>query len=204
MRTLNKLLLRLFLVMTLIGAFIMGRWSTGTSLIDYLTPKDKDGPYSDRRETNFLAIADDWKKYLAAHDGYIAEDIYRSLLRFDPNIRYDEFRDVYFTYLPVRLNPDLAKNPKYIVFSYFPWRLGTDAEWKYYADGTWEKVQLANQSEANLAITDGDVWIHDIPKLGLPDWNKVGGRDAWVAKNKDQLHWDETLREYVVTTQPAK
>jgi hypothetical protein len=158
----------------------------------------------DRREANFLAIADYWKEYLKAKDGYIDNDPYRGMLSSNSHISFDALRDVRFVpYLPIRLNTDLAQNPRYVVFSYCPSELGDDAEWKYYADGTWTKVILANRSRVDAATPDGDTWVRDFPKTGFPNWRSVEERDMWVAKNMNRLRWDEQLREYVVTTQPA-
>jgi hypothetical protein len=90
------------------------------------------------------------------------------------------------------------------VFSYRPSFPSGESNWEYYADGSWAKVPVVNRSAVDAGSTDVDKWVHDFPKTGLSDWKVPGERDAWVAKNKNRLRWDEQLREYVVATQPAQ
>jgi len=75
----------------------------------------------DGREDNFLATVKDWKTFMTKNDGFIPEDPYRGLLASSPDWTFNSLRDVYFApYLPPRLNPDVSKNPRYVVFSYRP------------------------------------------------------------------------------------
>jgi hypothetical protein len=190
-----------FLVLLIaIGVLTFWIGHTWTRILEHVFPPPiiADTAIQDHREETFLAIVDDWKAYLAAKEGYVDGDPYRGILESNPHVSFDALRDVHFVpYLPVRLNTVLSKNPKYVVFSYFPWELGGDVEWKYYADGTWSKVFLANRSKLEAATPDGDTWVHDFPKTGFPNWTSIEARNAWVAKNRAQIQWDTQLREYV-------
>src|SRR5258707_1828499 len=132
--------LSLFVVIGI--AFIVGRWSTHFPEFYLLANPFPEHADYDIRETNFLALVDSWNKFIAANDGYIAGDTYRSLLNSGYVKTFDELREAYFSpWLPPRLNPQLVKNPKWFVFSFYPTYYVSDFVWEYYADGCWLKLR---------------------------------------------------------------
>lgn len=144
---------------------------------------------SDDQIGGFDDLVQRWNRYVALSDGYLAPDPYRGMLdsgvvKWFHDVKYMEFA----AYLPPRLNPKLSENPHTVVW----WENRDDFEetWYAYADGTWKRVPYGKQQ-----YEDTD-WRSKLKAAGYPEWRSTEEAEAWLAKNRGSLVWDEQLHLY--------
>ena len=145
------------------------------------------------------------KSYLIKNDGYIPSDPYRALIDSGELEAFSDFfiggdivRFEVLT-LPARINPDISKNPKEILFYVERHSLGE--VWICYFDGSWERESdLGTTNERGLSSHGESLrrWYLKFHQAGYPYWISVSEKDKWIQKYRDNLKWDQGLRMYVV------
>lgn len=97
--------------------------------------------------------------------------------------------------VPLRLNPDLAKNPRECLF----WlsRDDTKSTWQFNMDGT-ITIQPWDAGAAKEPEPWWQRWSCRFRAAGYPYWTTPEMKAEWYRQNKHKLVWDEAERMYVV------
>jgi len=191
-------------------AFVLGRISAPLHPLDWIfdhmmplqmapeTVVDRTGT-EQWEDAQFATAVTDWNKCIVAHGGDLPADPYRALLVISP-IPGEELRWYSFSFgTPPRINPDLRKNDKWILFSV----RGDFGEQRVcYADGTWARLEPnAKYPLGQSPSVPGNV----LSAAGYPvaEWRTWADRASWLARNKHRLAWDQAQRMYIVSGSPA-
>lgn len=173
----KNLFIAAVLIVCTAGSFLVGRQTA--------LPSKESGNWA-VRETRERAqsVREHWRAYAKATDGWIASDPYRDMIEKGIVQEYSALADVRFVrFLPPRVNPAIEENAKFPVFS-VPVQEGESA-WICYADGslefhTWEELKRTPDTD----------WQQKFRALGIPVWQSVQERDAWIAANRDKFTWN--------------
>ena len=149
--------------------------------------------------------------HVVSRDGYLPIRPYKELI--DANV-VQSFRDfvsmddvVRFNPLwwhPVRVNPELSKNPKDTFFRLK--KPDLEEFWTCYFDGTWEKIPYMgfwDLPEEDTSSRKVDDWSK-YDAAGYPAWESESHKERWVEENRHRLQWDEDRSMYVVRWTDAR
>jgi hypothetical protein len=186
-----------YLLAGAVAAFVIGRltaqwpaYHPPTTRSQFLNVKSEQYPTVGDLEQNFSVIVSAWNSGVASHDGFLPPDPYRAIFDSRHIGSLAGLRSYDFArHLPPRLNPDLARNPKWPVFWWTPGN-ALDEVWICYADGSWNRRP---ESET------GADWFTPVRDAGYPvqQWSTWSEKAEWLQRNKNRLTWDDKRQLYV-------
>jgi len=147
----------------------------------------------DDQRGNFQDIVAPWNDYIVQHDGFLPIDFYKGLYDTGRLRSYlDLTRFGFVMKVPLRVNPDLKKNPKIPIF--FENEQLTPLIWVYFADGT-----SASMKPSQWKV---DPWESVLLKNGfrMEEWSLPEERSRWLSLNREALRWDPHQSIYVVNS----